>query len=256
MLCMKSQLATSKEYIQNRYQMFDFRRIYILPKSNTRSKKFFALRIIFLLSFDSRVHASGCQNLPFEFKRRSPPDIIIRYKQTNGYRYLCWWNRKREMGYFWRNSVHTSHMTLLVRLASTREWVSEIISNYHFWLWLRDSMPKENDLLSRCCHVSSIVGKSALFCAFLNDDSMPKHSWSTWFSFDSQVHASGCQKSRRNYSQRLIWNNLQQPKNVSSWVIIICAGKIENKKRDIFGTIRTSALGTWITHSTREYTSG
>ena len=28
-------------------------------------------------------------------------------------------------------------------------------------------MPKENYLLSRCCHVSSIVGKYVLFCAFL-----------------------------------------------------------------------------------------
>ena len=42
--------------------------------------------------------------------------------------------------------------------------------------WETLSMPKGNDLLSRCCHVSSIVGKFALFCAFLNDDSMPKDS--------------------------------------------------------------------------------
>ena len=42
-------------------------------------------------------------------------------------------------------------------------------------------MPQENDLLSRCEY---IVGKCALFCAFLNDDSTPKH---TWFSFDSKV---------------------------------------------------------------------
>ena len=87
-------------------------------------------------------------------------------------------NKKWYIYYFWRYSVHTSYMTLL---ASTREWwVSEIIS-YCDWEYL--SMPKENYLLSRCCHVSSIVGKCALFCAFLNDDSSPKHSW---FAFDSQ----------------------------------------------------------------------
>ena len=40
-------------------------------------------------------------------------------------------------------SVHASHMTLLIQLMSTCEWVLEIISNYHFWLWLRVSMPRK-----------------------------------------------------------------------------------------------------------------
>ena len=46
MLCMKSQLATNKEYIQNGYQMFDFRRISSILhiySSRTQEAKFFAL---------------------------------------------------------------------------------------------------------------------------------------------------------------------------------------------------------------------
>ena len=46
MLCMKLQLTTNKEYIQNGYQMFDFRRISILHIYSSRKQeaKFFALR--------------------------------------------------------------------------------------------------------------------------------------------------------------------------------------------------------------------
>ena len=118
--------------------------------------------------------------------------------------------------------VKTSHFKLEHTRVVVRNRNKQEINN-HVWLWLRVSMPKENDLLSRCCHVSSIVGKCTLFCAFSNDDSSPKHSW---FSFNSQAHArlaNFCRKSRQNYFQtdvflfskdphiwRFVWNHNSQ----------------------------------------------
>ena len=57
-LCMKSQLTTNKEYIQNGYQMFDFRRISSLHILHEHKKQNFShfdqnMTIIFLLLFDS-----------------------------------------------------------------------------------------------------------------------------------------------------------------------------------------------------------
>ena len=100
------------------------RRIDILLRSNTRSKKLFALRLIFLLSFDSQVHASGCQKLPFELKRqRGLMTIIIRHKQTNWLALPVLVKSKTGNGIFLVQ--FGPHMTLIIRLASTREWLSE-----------------------------------------------------------------------------------------------------------------------------------
>ena len=120
-LCMKSQLATNKEYILNRYH----------NRSSEHKVPFIKTWQLFLfLLCDSQVHANGCQKLSFVFKRRSLPTWNNNSPQTNNvflsytcrYRCLCWWNRKQETGYFWRNLGHT-----------TITWSSQ--STNRSWLW-------------------------------------------------------------------------------------------------------------------------
>ena len=89
--------------------------------------------------------------------------IIIRHKQTNEYMLV---KSKTRNEIFWRNLISRWHYSfdsracrVVVRDRNKQE------SNNHVWLWLRISMPKENNLLLCCCHVPSIVGKCALFCA-------------------------------------------------------------------------------------------
>ena len=170
------------------------RRIDILLKSNTRSKEFFALRskhdnyILVVVRLACR-----CQKFPFKFKRHLPLMPHIWHNnlpQTNKCVSLSVLVKTRN------GAIRSTHdITCSTRTSGCRKLFLIV------WLWLRVSMPKENDLLSRFCHVSSIVGKCALFCTFLNNDSSPKH---LWFSFNSQAHArlaSGCGKSCWNYFQ-------------------------------------------------------
>ena len=80
MLCMKSQLATNKEYILNRYH----------NRSSERKVHFTSIKTwqLLLFLFDSRVHASGCQKLSFIFKIRSLP-THRRYRNSRRLELVC-----------------------------------------------------------------------------------------------------------------------------------------------------------------------
>ena len=93
MLCMKPQLTTNKEYIQNGYQMFDFRRISILHIYSlwTQEAKFFVLPskhdnyILFVVRLAS-AH-KWVPKITFRIQEMLASDVsydIIRHRQTNG----------------------------------------------------------------------------------------------------------------------------------------------------------------------------
>ena len=93
--------------------------------------------------------------------------IMIRHKQTNEYMLVkSKTTNLQRPKIFWRNSVSRWHYSFDSRACTSGCQRQEQIGiKQSCLIVLRVCMPEENDLLLCCCHVPSIVGKSALFCA-------------------------------------------------------------------------------------------